>query len=66
MAKKTTAEPINVDYDILINEEFEVDFDSNPTTGYSWRWANSQAVEIVDSVGHSYVATPSQMKLSMV
>ena len=31
---------INADYEISINEQFQVDFVSNPTTGYAWKWTN--------------------------
>ena len=30
----------NADYEISINEQFQVDFVSNSSTGYAWKWTN--------------------------
>jgi len=43
------------DYEIKVNESFQVEFDSNPTTGFSWKWTNKQNVSIVESKGSEYV-----------
>ena len=43
------------DYEIEVNESFQVEFDSNPTTGFSWKWTNKQNVSIVESKGSEYV-----------
>jgi predicted secreted protein len=43
------------DYEIEVNESFQVEFDSNPTTGFTWRWTNEQNVSIVESEGSEYL-----------
>lgn len=53
---KTSNKKNQADYEISANEEFQVSLKSNPTTGYSWRWVDSGAIEVVDSVAHRYVA----------
>ncbi len=46
---------INADYEIGLNESFQLDLVSNPTTGYSWRWTNKQSVSIVDTFDYSFI-----------
>ena len=46
---------INADYEKSINEQFQIDLPSNPTTGYSWKWTNKRSVTIVDSIGYQYI-----------
>jgi len=43
------------DYEIELNENFQLELDSNPTTGFAWKWTNKQSVTIVDSVGREYI-----------
>jgi predicted secreted protein len=52
---KTNSETFEVDYQISLNEQFQLDLVSNHSTGYSWKWTNKQTVTIVDSVDCSYV-----------
>jgi len=42
------------DYEIKVNESFQVEFESNPTTGFTWKWENEQNVSIVESKGSEY------------
>lgn len=52
----TDKEPIiNADYDILVGKTFQINLISNPTTGYSWKWINSQTVTTIDSIDFNYV-----------
>ena len=49
----------NVDYEISVDEIFEVELVSNPTTGYSWKWTNRPFISIVDTIDWNYIsATP--------
>ena len=41
--------PMNTDYQIAVNESFQIELNSNPTTGYSWKWTNKDAVKIVET-----------------
>jgi inhibitor of cysteine peptidase len=45
---------MDAEYEIKVNESFQVEFDSNPTTGFTWKWANEQNVSIVESEGSEY------------
>ena len=45
----------NADYEISIDETFQVELVSNPTTGYTWKWANEQFTSIVDTINWTYV-----------
>tara|TARA_Y100000991_G_scaffold34742_1_gene22996 strand:- start:3359 stop:3721 length:363 start_codon:yes stop_codon:yes gene_type:complete len=47
---------INADYEISVDETFQVELVSNPTTGYTWKWANGEFTTIVDSINWTYVA----------
>ena len=54
--------PVKADYSVTIQEEFQLEMESNATTGYSWKWMNHKAVSIVDSIGFSYTVTyPDRM-----
>jgi predicted secreted protein len=57
--KDTSA--MSADFEIAVNDQFEIELTSNSTTGYSWQWANREAVEIIDSVGHEYIADRPQL-----
>ena len=43
------------DYIINKNEELEIKLESNPTTGYSWKWIKDESNTILDSIGAIYV-----------
>jgi inhibitor of cysteine peptidase len=49
--------PVKADYSVTIQEEFQIEMESNATTGYSWQWMNHQSVSIIDSIGFSYIVT---------
>jgi predicted secreted protein len=42
------------DYEISVNELLDVTFESNPSTGYSWIWANKEKVLVVDSADYVF------------
>ena len=42
-------------YEVSVDEQFQVDLISNPSTGYSWVWINKQAVSIIDSIGFNFI-----------
>jgi inhibitor of cysteine peptidase len=42
-------------YEVSANETFEVSLNSNPTTGYSWKWLNKPN-KLVDKVSMNYIA----------
>ena len=46
---------IKTDYEIPINGHFQLDLESNPTTGYSWQWENKSSVSIVDTFNFQYI-----------
>jgi inhibitor of cysteine peptidase len=41
-------------YEISVGETLEIKLAANPTTGYSWNWANEESITIVDSSGYRY------------
>jgi predicted secreted protein len=45
----------NVDIVTAVDSVFQITFDSNPTTGYSWCWLNRGSVSIVDSMDFDYI-----------
>lgn len=45
------------DYIINKNKVLEVKLESNPTTGYSWKWIKSDSNKILDSIDATYVRT---------
>ena len=48
-------DPVKTDYEIPVNGHFQVDLQSNPTTGYSWQWKNKSSVSIVDTFNFQYI-----------
>ena len=45
----------HTDYEIAINGHFQLELESNPTTGYSWQWKNKSSVSIVDTFNYQYI-----------
>jgi inhibitor of cysteine peptidase len=45
------------DYIINKNEVLEIKLESNPTTGYSWKWMQNESNKILDSIDAIYVPT---------
>ena len=43
------------DYTIAVNENFQIELDSNPTTGYNWNWVNKKSVSIIDTFDYKYI-----------
>lgn len=50
----TKSEQSKFDYSVKVNEQFTIDLSANPSTGYSWKWANSQDSTIVKFVAEQY------------
>ena len=50
---------INADYEISVNEQFQLDFVSNPSTGYDWKWTNEPTVSIVETVSNNLILNPN-------
>ncbi len=63
---KDPSEGLKSYYEISINEEFQIDLESNHTTGYEWEWANNQRIDIVESISQKYVADSNPLRLSGV
>lgn len=49
------------DYIINVGSTFQVNLTSNPSTGYSWKWANQESVTIVETTGHVFTADHAGM-----
>lgn len=47
--------PVDNYYKIPLNGTFTIQLPSNPTTGYSWVWANQNASSIIDTIGYSFI-----------
>lgn len=45
------------DYIINKNKVLEIKLESNPTTGYSWKWMQNDSNKILDSIETIYVPT---------
>jgi len=46
---------MKTDFEIAVNESFQVELDSNPTTGFGWQWTNKQSVSIVEILDQQYI-----------
>ena len=42
------------DIEIFKNETFDISLNSNPSTGYSWKWVRNNAQSKVDSISTTY------------
>ena len=52
------------EYTISIHDTISLSLNSNPTTGYSWNWANKDLVKIVTSSGSQFMQdTPADKKV---
>ena len=52
---KKNNDNMKTEYEIAVNESIQLELDSNPTTGYAWKWTNKDSVSIVDSTGMEYI-----------
>ena len=48
---------IKADYTIKVDQTINIKLQSNPSTGYSWQWANKKMVAIVDTTKMDYQAS---------
>ena len=53
--KKSNSDNMKTDYVMAINETIQIELESNPTTGFAWKWTNKESVSIVDSTGTEYI-----------
>ena len=53
--KKNNSDNMKTDYVMAINETIQIELESNPTTGFAWKWTNKESVSIVDSTGTEYI-----------
>jgi len=53
--EKINSDNMKTDYEIAVNESILIALDSNPTTGFAWKWANKESVSIVDLTGTEYI-----------
>lgn len=58
---KPSYQDIKADYEIEMNEQFQLNLVSNPSTGFKWKWINKQEVTVVDSVDYQYIEEDSNM-----
>jgi inhibitor of cysteine peptidase len=42
---------------IAVGDTLQLQFESNSSTGYSWKWCNYKEVDIVDSVNFVYISS---------
>ena len=47
-----------MNYVISVNQSFQIDLKSCPSTGYEWVWTNKQFVSIVDTINCSIIPNP--------
>jgi inhibitor of cysteine peptidase len=59
--EKINSDKMKTDYEIAINESFQVELDSNPTTGFAWKWTNKQSVSIVDTFSNEYIPNKPEL-----
>jgi len=53
---------MKTEYEIAVNESFQIELDANPTTGYAWKWTNQQSVTIVDTFDFEFIpGTPGSI-----
>jgi inhibitor of cysteine peptidase len=53
---------IKSDFEIRNNETFDISLNSNPSTGYSWKWVRNIAKSKVDSISTTYQQEQSNPK----
>lgn len=46
---------MEADYEIAVNESIQIELNSNPTTGFAWKWTNKESVSIVNLTGTEYI-----------
>ncbi|MBN2682582.1 MAG: protease inhibitor I42 family protein [Bacteroidales bacterium] len=51
MGEKTTEK----EYEILVNENFTIELESNKSTGYSWQWTNKSSDNCIEASKWDYV-----------
>jgi predicted secreted protein len=49
------ADPSDFDIEVKLNKEFNLEFRSNPSTGYRWWWVNKQDDRHVDSIRRTFI-----------
>ncbi len=46
---------METDYEIAVNDSVQIELDSNPTTGFAWKWTNKDSVTIVDTFDNQFI-----------
>jgi len=46
---------METNYEIAVNDSFQIELDSNPTTGFAWKWTNRESGSIVESTSTDYI-----------
>ena len=52
---KTDYTRMKTEYEIAVNESFQIELDSNPTTGFAWKWTNKQSDSIIDTFDFEFI-----------
>lgn len=47
---------IKADIEVALDSNFVIEFDENPSTGYSWFWEKAQSNHLVDTIYKEYIA----------
>jgi inhibitor of cysteine peptidase len=47
--------PSDFDIEVKLNKEFNLEFRSNPSTGYRWWWVNKKDDRHVDSIRRTFI-----------
>ncbi len=60
-SKEGRKETLKPDYAIKEGASFSITLSSNPSTGYSWQWANKKSITIIDTSKWEYLATNNEL-----
>jgi predicted secreted protein len=53
--KVNESDKIAADYEIAVNDSFQIELVANHTTGYAWVWTNREGVNITDTIDYEYI-----------
>ncbi|MDD2797946.1 MAG: protease inhibitor I42 family protein [Bacteroidales bacterium] len=49
----------------LIHQKFTVELESNPSTGYQWKWINETTGSKVEKIGEEFISLPQKGKVGV-
>jgi len=53
---------MKTEFEIAVYESFQIELDSNPTTGHAWEWTNKESVSVVDAFDVEFIpGTPDSI-----